>query len=91
MGIFDKRATNRPFAPHMTVAFKDLTKQNFKTAWAEFEQRQLHFEFTATQLTLLLHHGKRWNVKSAFPFCLKLIPFWVPRKVVISVLLGDKF
>ena len=68
MGIFDKRATNRPFAPHMTVAFKDLTKQNFKSAWAEFEPRQLHFEFTATQLTLLLHDGKQWNVKSAFPF-----------------------
>ncbi len=68
MGIVDKRATNRPFAPHMTVAFRDLTKQNFKTAWAEFEPRQLHFEFTASQLTLLLHDGKRWNVKSAFPF-----------------------
>ncbi|MDF5725435.1 MAG: 2'-5' RNA ligase family protein [Rhizonema sp. PD37] len=68
MGIVDKRAINRPFAPHMTVAFKDLTKQNFKTAWAEFEPCQLHFEFTASEFMLLLHDGKRWNVKSAFPF-----------------------
>ncbi len=72
IGIVDKRSINRPFAPHMTVAFKDLTKQNFKIAWAEFEPRQLHFAFTASELTLLLHDGKRWNVKSAFPFLLHL-------------------
>jgi len=26
----------------MTVAFRDLTRQNFKAAWPEFQQRQLH-------------------------------------------------
>jgi len=30
------------FSPHMTVAFRDLTRQNFKAAWPEFQQRQLH-------------------------------------------------
>ncbi|MEH2269094.1 MAG: 2'-5' RNA ligase family protein [Nostoc sp.] len=66
LGIVDKASQTRPFAPHMTVAFRDLTKQNFKAAWPEFEKRQLHFEFTANQITLLLHDGKRWNIKSEF-------------------------
>ena len=66
--IVDKVSKTRPFAPHMTVAFKDLTQQNFKAAWSEFEKRELQFEFTASHLTLLLHDGKQWNVKSEFAF-----------------------
>jgi 2'-5' RNA ligase len=68
LGIVDKVGKTRPFAPHMTVAFRDLTRQNFKAAWPEFEQRQLHFEFTADKLTLLIHDGRRWNIKSEFAF-----------------------
>lgn len=67
LGIVDLSKT-RPFAPHMTVAFRDLTKQNFRAAWTEFQHLPLHFEFTATQLTLLLHDGKRWDVSEEFPF-----------------------
>ncbi|HLO89244.1 MAG TPA: 2'-5' RNA ligase family protein, partial [Nostocaceae cyanobacterium] len=55
--IVDKSAKNRPYSPHLTVAFRDLTKQNFRAAWPEFEHRQLYFEFTATHLTLLQHDG----------------------------------
>ena len=58
----------RPFAPHMTVAFRDLTRQNFRAAWPEFQQRSLQFEFTASALTLLIHNGQRWNVNAEFPF-----------------------
>ena len=68
LGIVDKVSKTRPFAPHITVAFRDLTKQDFRVAWPEFAKRQLHFEFTADKLTLLLHDGKRWNIKSEFGF-----------------------
>ena len=68
LGIFDKTSKSRPFAPHMTVAFKDLKRNKFQTAWQEFETRELHFEFTADKLTLLLHNGRYWDVKSEFPF-----------------------
>ena len=68
LGIADTVSKTRLFAPHMTVAFKDLTKQNFQAAWQEFEKQQVHFEFTADNLTLLLHDGKRWNIKTEFPF-----------------------
>jgi 2'-5' RNA ligase len=68
LGIVDKVGKKRAFTPHMTVAFRDLTKRNFKAAWPEFENRQLYFEFTADKLTLLIHNGKRWNIKSEFAF-----------------------
>ncbi|MDB9347007.1 2'-5' RNA ligase family protein [Nodularia spumigena] len=67
--IVDKTSQTRPFTPHLTVAFRDLTKQNFRLAWPEFVQRSLNFYFTAENLTLLLHDGQRWNIKSEFAFC----------------------
>jgi len=67
LGIVDPVSKTRPFSPHLTVAFKDLTKQNFRAAWPEFQHRHLHFEFAATNLTLLLHDGRRWNVSVEFP------------------------
>ncbi|QSJ14461.1 2'-5' RNA ligase family protein [Nostoc sp. UHCC 0702] len=68
LGIVDKVSKKRAFTPHMTVAFRDLTRQNFKAAWLKFENRQLYFEFTADKLTLLIHNGRRWNIKSEFAF-----------------------
>lgn len=68
--LTDSKEKSRPYAPHMTVAFRDLTKQNFKLAWEEFKDRSLHFEFTATHLTLLKHDGQRWQIYSEFPFSL---------------------
>ncbi|NQE37622.1 2'-5' RNA ligase family protein [Microcoleus asticus] len=67
LGIVDRVSQTRPFVPHMTVAFRDLTKENFQTAWLEFAGRSLHFEFTASTLTLLLHDGNRWNISNQFP------------------------
>ncbi|MEO3706191.1 2'-5' RNA ligase family protein [Trichormus azollae] len=68
LGFVDKFDQSRPFTPHLTVAFRDLAKQNFHAAWPEFKERQLYFKFTATYLTLLLQDGKRWNIKSEFSF-----------------------
>lgn len=68
LGIIDPVSKSRAFSPHMTVAFRDLTRQNFKAAWQEFQQRPLYFEFTGANLTLLIHDGKRWNVRAEFPF-----------------------
>ena len=67
LGIVDRLSQTRPFVPHMTVAFSDLTEENFQAAWLEFKDRSLHFEFTAAALTLLLHNGSRWNISKHFP------------------------
>ncbi|HEY9850641.1 MAG TPA: 2'-5' RNA ligase family protein [Leptolyngbyaceae cyanobacterium] len=66
LGIVDPMSKQRPFAPHMTIAFKDLTKQNFRAAWPEFQHRPLQFEFSATHLTLLIHQNKRWNIHGEY-------------------------
>ncbi|MBD1858569.1 MULTISPECIES: 2'-5' RNA ligase family protein [Leptolyngbya] len=66
--LSDPRENSRPYAPHMTVAFRDLTPENFKLAWKEFKAHPLHFEFDATHLTLLKHDGQRWQIHAEFPF-----------------------
>lgn len=66
--IVDKVSKNRPFAPHLTVAFRDLTKPNFYQAWDEFKQKKLYFEFLVPQISLLIHNGKIWEVSQEFLF-----------------------
>ncbi|MGV0025060.1 2'-5' RNA ligase family protein [Phormidesmis priestleyi] len=68
LGIVDPVSKSRPFVPHMTVAFRDLTRQNFAIAWHEFQDKSLHFEFVGDRLTLLVHQGDHWTVASEFPF-----------------------
>lgn len=68
LGIVNPPSKIRPFSPHVTVAFRDLTKQNFRVAWLEFRERSLDLEFTASQLTLLIHNGKLWDIYNEFSF-----------------------
>ncbi|NET70363.1 MAG: 2'-5' RNA ligase family protein [Sphaerospermopsis sp. SIO1G2] len=66
LGIKPKGGNHNSFTPHLTVARRDLKKSDFYLAWDEFKQRQVYFEFVAENLTLLLHDGKKWNVKFEF-------------------------
>ncbi|MEG3845681.1 2'-5' RNA ligase family protein [Microcoleus sp. herbarium19] len=67
LGIVHPVSQTRPFVPHVTVAFSDLTQENFQKAWLEFQDRSIFFEFTASTLTLLLREGSRWNISNQFP------------------------
>jgi len=66
--IVDTAAKKRAYAPHMTVAFRDLTRQNFRAAWTEFQHQPFQFEFTVSDLTLLNHNGRCWQIHTDFPF-----------------------
>ena len=66
--IVDKKSKNRPFCPHLTVAFKDLSKTNFYRAWDEFKHQQVYFNFNVNQLTLLSHNGQQWEIQTEFDF-----------------------
>ncbi|MGK7926142.1 MAG: 2'-5' RNA ligase family protein [Spirulina sp.] len=57
---------NRSFSPHLTVAFRDLTRANFKRAWPEFKNKAFFAEFVIPQLTLLIHNGKQWKIHREF-------------------------
>jgi len=68
LDIVDPKAKHRPFKPHMTIAFRDLTKQNFRAGWAEYQDKPFHHKFMVSKLTLLLHNGRFWEIKSEFAF-----------------------
>jgi 2'-5' RNA ligase len=67
LGIVDPKAKQRPFAPHLTVASRNLTGATFRQAWAELQPRSFEFQFVAEQLTLLIYRGQRWQVQGEFP------------------------
>lgn len=63
----DHRRTPRPFTPHVTVGFRDLTPAAFHQAWAEFEHRPFSADFEVPTLTLLRHDGQVWQIFSELP------------------------
>jgi 2'-5' RNA ligase len=67
LGVVPVDSKTRPFSPHLTVGFRDLTKQNFELAWADFQSAPLQLEFTAAHLTLLRHDRQRWTVSHELP------------------------
>lgn len=62
----DPSSEKRPYAPHMTVAFRDLSRPNFEAAWLEFQAQALEYDFVVSQISLLIHNGQRWNVYRDF-------------------------
>ena len=64
--INDQRYGDRPFKPHVTIAFKDLTKPNFEHAWAEFQHKKIHHEFWVNELTLLAYRDQSWQIEQQF-------------------------
>ncbi len=59
---------NRPFTPHLTVGFRDLSKKNFYQAWSEFEHKEIYHHFIIDKLTLLIHNGRNWEIHSEYKF-----------------------
>jgi 2'-5' RNA ligase len=66
--IVQEKGKDRGFSPHLTVAFRDLTKANFYQAWSEFKDKRIHFHFNISQLTLLIHYKNKWQIEQNFTF-----------------------
>lgn len=66
LNLFNANYKEQPFHPHLTLAFRDLKKPNFKVAWEEFSQREYKAEFIADKIALLKHNGKIWEVFKEF-------------------------
>lgn len=58
---------SRPFAPHITVASRHMTRSIFQQAWAELEPRSVAFSFTADSIGLLEYDGGSWQIRQMFP------------------------
>ncbi|MBR9997702.1 MAG: 2'-5' RNA ligase family protein [Cyclobacteriaceae bacterium] len=53
---------HKPFNPHMTIAFRDLSRANFHKAWTEFKNKSFNEVFIVDKIVLLNHHQKNWEV-----------------------------
>ena len=49
------------FNPHMTLATRDLTPDNFKRAWASLSTREFSASFGIRSVTILKHVSSRWK------------------------------
>jgi len=59
---------NRSFHPHITIANRDLGKNDFGSAWQYFEEKKFQGSFTASSVALLRHNGRIWEPFFDAPF-----------------------
>ncbi|MEO9475421.1 MAG: 2'-5' RNA ligase family protein [Cyclobacteriaceae bacterium] len=59
---------NRGFHPHMTIAFRDLKKEAFYEAREYYASKVLNWSWMTTELALLKHNEKFWEILKTFPF-----------------------
>lgn len=52
---------DRPFHPHMTIAFRDLKKPMFYAAQAHYSEKEINHVFWVEKIELLKHDGERWQ------------------------------
>ncbi|THU41006.1 RNA 2',3'-cyclic phosphodiesterase [Niastella caeni] len=64
---FPVKKEDRPFHPHVTIANRDLTKEDFPQAWQHFQSIAYEATFTADAISLLRHNGKIWEIVASFP------------------------
>lgn len=50
------------FKPHVTVAYRDLTPDNFSKAWEEYKHKTFDDLFEIDAFYLLQHDTKKWNI-----------------------------
>lgn len=48
------------FNPHMTIAYRDLSCENYEKAWPLYEDKTYKATFKTTEVWLLQHNGKSW-------------------------------
>ncbi len=55
------------FKPHVTVAYRDLSQEQFQLAWQEFSSRRFSAVFEVLEFQLLQHNGSKWNTIGIHP------------------------
>ncbi|MET7001131.1 2'-5' RNA ligase family protein [Chitinophaga defluvii] len=59
---FSTMLARNSFTPHITVAFKDLTQEQFDKAWAIYEKKPYNATFRVNNLYLMRHNDNSWEV-----------------------------
>ena len=58
--------TDLKFKPHITVAYRDLSFQNYVEAWKEYSQKEFKATFTVDGVYLLRHDARQWNIIATY-------------------------
>ncbi len=66
--LTDKVIRAGRFSPHITLATRDLSKDNFHKAWEEFRDKSFSADFVVDKIVLLKHNGKNWDIFHEAPF-----------------------
>ncbi len=61
-----KISDRRPFHAHMTIAFRDLARSQFKSAYTHFREIEYHRKFFVEKIHLLEHKTGKWKVIKSF-------------------------
>lgn len=56
----------RPYRPHITVGYRDITKSAFKNIMNHYEARTFRAQFMVTEIQLWKHEEKKWRVEDRF-------------------------
>jgi 2'-5' RNA ligase len=61
LNIFNQAESERGFHPHVTIAFRDLKKEDFYIAYEEFKKKTFTASFTCNSFWLLKHADRKWH------------------------------
>lgn len=63
---FSERETSYMYHPHITIAHRDLTDENFDNAWSECETKEFASIFKCNKVYFFKHDYTRWKILSVF-------------------------
>jgi 2'-5' RNA ligase len=63
---FSAKESPYSFHPHITVAYRDLTTEQFNKAWPIYKSKPFEGSFVVDTVYLLKHDYRKWNVLSRF-------------------------
>lgn len=61
LGLLHANYRDQAFHPHITVAFRDLRKRDFESAWEAVRHQPVTGRFTADRLWVLKETGNEWQ------------------------------
>ena len=54
------------FEPHMTIAYRDLSFENYVEAWKEYQAKEFKALFEVKRFYLLQHDTRQWNIITTY-------------------------
>ena len=63
---FTRQETKLNYNPHLTIAYRDLKRNQFLNAWSHYENRPYQRWFKVNEIHLLKHNGKQWQSLEKF-------------------------